>query len=107
MKTVPEQAGKILRLALNRAASDGEWRAAAVKFISALREARTEPEDILESARSEKAETGGRPYFMPFGKHKGKTLRDIPLDYLLWLTENIELRYPLEAAVMKEIKSRK
>jgi uncharacterized protein (DUF3820 family) len=25
---------------------------------------------------------------MPFGKHKGKILDDVPADYLLWLHEN-------------------
>lgn len=25
---------------------------------------------------------------MPFGKHKGKLLKDVPSDYLLWVYEN-------------------
>ena len=28
---------------------------------------------------------------MPFGKHKGKPLDEIPKDYLLWIRENITL----------------
>jgi len=31
---------------------------------------------------------------MPFGKHRGKELDDIPLDYLEWLLHNVELRDP-------------
>jgi exodeoxyribonuclease X len=27
---------------------------------------------------------------MPFGKHKGTKLRDLPADYVRWLTENID-----------------
>lgn len=27
-------------------------------------------------------------YVMPFGKHKGKRLCDIPMDYIKWLVEN-------------------
>jgi uncharacterized protein (DUF3820 family) len=36
---------------------------------------------------------------MPFGKHKGASLKDIPGDYLRWLS-TIELREPLRGAVM-------
>ena len=27
---------------------------------------------------------------MPFGKHKGENMEDLPDSYLLWLAENIE-----------------
>jgi exodeoxyribonuclease X len=27
---------------------------------------------------------------MPFGKHKGTKLKDLPADYVRWLTENID-----------------
>ena len=27
---------------------------------------------------------------LPFGKHKGELLEDIPSDYLTWLLENVE-----------------
>jgi uncharacterized protein (DUF3820 family) len=36
---------------------------------------------------------------MPFGKHRGTPVKDIPADYLLWLRKNVELRGPLAAAV--------
>lgn len=32
---------------------------------------------------------------MPFGKHRGKELRDIPDDYLLWVLGNIEYLNPV------------
>lgn len=27
---------------------------------------------------------------MPFGKHKGKDIEDIPSDYLKWVAENVD-----------------
>ena len=36
---------------------------------------------------------------MPFGKHKGCAIRDIPLSYLQWLWENVELYDPLMSEV--------
>ena len=41
---------------------------------------------------------------MPFGKHKGEELEDIPLDYLEWLVDNVELRDELDQAVNEAIK---
>jgi uncharacterized protein (DUF3820 family) len=35
---------------------------------------------------------------MPFGKHKGTPVRDLPGDYLKWLS-SIELREPLRSSV--------
>ena len=31
---------------------------------------------------------------MPFGKHKGTHIRDIPTSYLEWLVENVEFTDP-------------
>lgn len=36
---------------------------------------------------------------MPFGKHQGKPLKDIPRDYLEWAYNNMTLRDPLNTAV--------
>ena len=36
---------------------------------------------------------------MPFGKYKGRPLRDIPEDYLAWLLDNCELKPTLRQAV--------
>jgi hypothetical protein len=43
---------------------------------------------------------------MPFGKHKGKFLRDIPTNYLEWLFRECNLRHPLLTAVQWELSSR-
>lgn len=43
---------------------------------------------------------------MPFGKFKGLALEECPLEYLFWLSENIELREPLCGAVHRQIEAR-
>jgi uncharacterized protein (DUF3820 family) len=43
---------------------------------------------------------------MPFGKHKGRELEELPDGYLLWLAENVELREPLLSGVWMEFKER-
>lgn len=35
---------------------------------------------------------------MPFGKHKGKLIEDLPSDYLHWLAENCDNEEIAEAA---------
>jgi hypothetical protein len=39
---------------------------------------------------------------MPFGKHKGTLVRELPGDYLRWLS-TIELREPLKGAVKEAL----
>jgi len=34
---------------------------------------------------------------MPFGKHKGQMLKEIPIDYLLWVSSNIGLGHSLRS----------
>jgi hypothetical protein len=36
---------------------------------------------------------------MPFGKHRGKPVAELPLGYLRWLVDNVDLREPLLSAV--------
>ena len=36
---------------------------------------------------------------MPFGKHKGVPVNQLPLDYLYWLVHNTALREPLGTVV--------
>lgn len=43
---------------------------------------------------------------MPFGKFKGRDLRQVPDDYLDWLFFDIALREPLRSAVRREISKR-
>jgi hypothetical protein len=46
------------------------------------------------------------PYVMPFGKHKGKYLHELPEDYMEWLG-TVELREPLKTLRAVEIERRK
>lgn len=40
---------------------------------------------------------------MPFGKYKGESLLDIPVSYLEWVYDNIELDGDLEESVSNAI----
>ena len=40
---------------------------------------------------------------MPFGKYKGRSVDDIPENYLFWLWEEVDLRGPLHDAVAQRI----
>lgn len=42
---------------------------------------------------------------MPFGKHAGKELADIPRAYLVWALENLELHEDLRAEISKIVKA--
>lgn len=53
----------------------------------------TEVEDLMEEFQPTPA-----TYLMPFGKHKGEFLSDIPQDYLKWLKEQ-SLAEPLKSLV--------
>jgi hypothetical protein len=43
---------------------------------------------------------------MPFGKHKGELISDIPTEYLDWLITTVELRDWLLSAVSEELRAR-
>lgn len=49
---------------------------------------------------SDKSEENIDTYVMPFGKHSGKLLKDVPKDYIEWLS-NKELKEPLKTFVKK------
>jgi uncharacterized protein (DUF3820 family) len=40
---------------------------------------------------------------MPFGKHKGKDMNDLPIKYVKWLAENADLYGELQAAVYQRL----
>ncbi len=46
------------------------------------------------------------PFVMPFGKHKGQMLHELPEDYLEWLS-TVELREPLKTLRAVEVERRK
>jgi uncharacterized protein (DUF3820 family) len=40
---------------------------------------------------------------MPWGKHKGKTMAQVPDEYLLWLYENVTVTGPVKRYVTDNI----
>ena len=108
-----DKAQKLLRLALDAGAMDGEWRNAAVMFIGALRKNGTTADSftaaIPESRRPAPPHRTYEPpaVTMPFGKHKGRKLADIPSDYLDWLQTNCDLRPRLKMQIAGEIQRRR
>jgi hypothetical protein len=84
-----EKEEKLLRLALNAAAFNGESDNAAVALIRMLRERGAQPEEFaISNALVVSEPIYSRPDFglvaMPWGKHKGSLLKDIAPAYLLW-----------------------
>jgi uncharacterized protein (DUF3820 family) len=43
---------------------------------------------------------------MPFGKHKGTPIKDLPDDYLNWMLENVELSGSLFRSLSEEFERR-
>ena len=91
---------KILVLAMDRSATSGEICLAALKLIELLRKRYASGHDLIKDLEQIKIREEVRfvtvhhdPYgnfIMPFGKHKGQKLKDVPVDYLLWILENYD-----------------
>jgi hypothetical protein len=87
---------KLALLALDPAASEGEIQNCSIALIRSLRRRYRDGHALLrdiaqQSASPPAAVTVHNPYAnvrMPFGKHRGKRLRDISADYLLWTLAN-------------------
>jgi len=117
---------KILRLGLHATASQGEWQAAMIKAGQIMRRLQLTPEDVLgtnvrvverivyrerttydntrgSAAHDEASQRDGSWVFW-FGKHKGKTVREIAkcdLSYLRWAARTLT---GLPENMMAEIK---
>ena len=94
---------KLLRLALDKGAYSGEAENAAIMFVRKLRERGAKIDEFTQSGTSQTytRQLSRYHYFtMPFGKHKGTLLKDIPVDYLEWVLENCQnLSYILRKAI--------
>ena len=99
---------KILTLALHETAIEGEWQAAAVRFISGLRKKRITAESLLSPTATPKPARSKHSSFfvMPFGKYKGQLISAMPDAYLIWLMENADLREPLLSHLEDELERR-
>lgn len=99
--TLTEIEKKILVLAMDRAASDGEIGLAALKLIELLRKRYPSGYELIKDLEQIRVETRVRyinetrpdPYsnfIIPFGKYRGRKIKDVPVDYLLWLLDNFD-----------------
>ena len=75
---------KLLRLALDKGAPEGEYSNAAVKLISRMRARHATVEDFYKSREYHARE------IMPFGKYKCEYIDEIPFSCLVWVLENCE-----------------
>jgi len=46
------------------------------------------------------------PRYMPFGKHKGEQIEDLPTDYLVWMVENLTDKPELADEAENQLKMR-
>jgi hypothetical protein len=104
--TINEKCYKILAIGLNESAPDGEWQSAAIRFFFMLRKNKAEPEHFINLTFQPKECSNQFFYAMPFGKHKGTNIIDVPDGYIIWIWENMQLREPLKTAVEKELERR-
>lgn len=106
----------VLDYVLTKGSGTGEWcrtnqtwlRAAQrfARFVDYYRAWVTLPKDVREQEQQRQREQGRAPqqpatptdYVMPFGKHRGTPVAELPIDYVRWLS-TIELRSPLREAV--------
>jgi hypothetical protein len=109
-----DQEQKLVLLALDPAAQPGEAANAAVAFFRALkrryRDGHTLLKELVNSSwqppppppRWKTTTVNYGETIMPFGKHRGKELCMIPVDYLLWVLDNCERLDPyLEEAIRR------
>ena len=83
---IDERAVKLLQLALNPAAHEGEWANAFAK----IRKMATNVDQLVDLLAEPEANSDDTPFF-PFGKYKGYTVKEIwkcDPGYLQWAFEN-------------------
>jgi uncharacterized protein (DUF3820 family) len=99
-----EKEAKLYRMALDKAASEGEIANAAIALIRSLRDRGVSAYDTKESSNFQQQPPPPRPddpneYLwpgtirMPWGKHQGTPLAEIDPGYLRWCVEHFE-RHP-------------
>jgi uncharacterized protein (DUF3820 family) len=79
---------KLIRLGLDPAAHQGESDVCAVKLFRSLRKRGTNADQLIsgfcQSTQAVRELMAARGRVMTFGKHRGKTVGEIPLHYLRW-----------------------
>jgi hypothetical protein len=96
---------KLVRLGLNAAASENETEVAGGKFFNALRRRGISADQLVAalSTATWKARElmAARGRVMPFGRHRGKSIGEIPVSNLYWALRNchdmsVGLRHAME-----------
>jgi hypothetical protein len=85
---------KLLRLALNQASHPGEIDGAGRALIASWRKRGLNPDTVLGTGT---LAIKGNPYaatIFAFGKHRGKRLDEIPVEYLLWVLDHCDHLWP-------------
>jgi hypothetical protein len=98
---------KVLRLALDPKAIQGEWESAARRLFALLRKRLVTADEFgLNGSAARAAIPRMQPDYgltvMPWGKHKGELFKDISPAYLKWALEWIE-EDPDRLAKMKNL----
>jgi hypothetical protein len=90
-------------LAFDPAAEPGEAvgavRALAKTWITKYPDGHALVKDLEQPEREVekivyRAENPFADFELPFGKHRGAALRDVPIDYLLWVLDNFDGMWP-------------
>ena len=88
--TVTEQ--KLLRLGLDRAATENEADVCGGKLIRSLRRRGLTAEDLLRRSApaifAARELSAARGYVIGFGRYRGKSIGEIPMSYLRWALKN-------------------
>jgi len=99
---------KLLRLALDRGAYEGEADNAAVMLIRKLRQRNVTADELLGQPQSSQSKYDGNGNEkMPFGKYRDEMIKNIPIDYLMWVLYNCtnidaHLKLAIHKFVMRE-----
>jgi len=84
---------KLLRLALDKGAYEGEADNAAIMLIRKLRQRDVKAEQLFsqsfsQSSQSSQSSCGIGNEKMTFGKYKNVMIRNVPMNYLVWVLNN-------------------
>lgn len=86
---ITDKARKVLALALDTSAPEGEWQSAATVFFGLLRKEGVTVETIMQTVPDPESKPEGCE-IMTFGKFKGRNIRSVPLEYLRYAIANFQ-----------------
>ena len=80
---------KLLRLALDKGAYEGEADNAAIMLIRKLRQRNVKAEQLFEQSQSiQFSKCGNGNEKMTFGKYRNEMIKNVPTNYLVWVLNN-------------------